>query len=63
MEQLESEGFLKKHRDLSRTIATATMDLFVALVSSFQPLSNFTKNANNDAMGILNASLKYCNVF
>ena len=62
MEQLESEGFLKKHRDLSRTIATAKMDLFVALVSSFQPLSNFTKNANNGAKGILNASLKYCNV-
>ena len=47
-----------KNTDLSRTIATAKMDLFVALVCSFQPLSNFTKNASNGAMGILNVSLK-----
>ena len=29
------EGFLKNHRDMSRIIATAKIELFVALVSSF----------------------------
>ena len=33
----------KKDIDVSRTIATAKMELFVALVRSFQPLANFTK--------------------
>ena len=32
-----------------------SMELFVALVSSFQPLINFTKNPNIGVMGILNA--------
>ena len=38
-------GFLNKKKDIdvSRTIATAKMELFVALVRSFQPLANFTK--------------------
>ena len=44
MKEVTLEGFLKKHRDVSKTIATAMMELFVALVSSFQPLTNFTKN-------------------
>ena len=39
----------------SGTIATAKMELFVALVRSFQPLTNFTKNPNIGAMGVLNA--------
>ena len=43
MKQVALEGFLKKHRDVSRTIATAKMELFVALVSSLQPLINFKK--------------------
>ena len=49
----------KKKKDIyvSRTIATAKMELFVALVSSFQPLANFTKNPNIGAMGVLNAPL------
>ena len=59
MKQIALEGFLKKHQDVSRTIATAKMELFAALVSSFQPLTNFTKNPNIGAMGVLNAPLEY----
>ena len=33
MEQVAFEGFLKKHRDVSRTVATAKMGFFVALVA------------------------------
>ena len=36
--------FEKKQRDISRTIATAKMLLFVALFNSFQHLTNFRKN-------------------
>ena len=54
--------FWKKHRDVSRTIVTVKMELFVALVSSFQPLTNFTKNPNISAMEVLNAPLN-TNVF
>ena len=39
------------------------MELFVTLVSSFQPLTNFTKNPNIGDMGVLNAPLEYYNVF
>ena len=38
------------------TIATSKMELFVALLSSFQLLTNFTKNPNIGAMGVLNGS-------
>ena len=41
----------------------AKMGLFVALVSSFQPLTNFTKILNIGAMEVLNAPLEYCNIF
>ena len=51
------KAFLKKHKDVSRTIMTAEIELFVALVSSFQTLTNFTKNPNVGAMGVLNAFL------
>ena len=54
MKQVALEGFLKKHRDLSRTIVTAKMELFMALIRSFQPLPNFTKNSNIGDMGVLN---------
>ena len=38
------EAFLKKkHRDVSRSIATSKVELFVALASSFQLLTNFTE--------------------
>ena len=63
MEQLAFEGFLKKDRYLFWTIATAKMELFVALVSSFQSLTNFTKNPNIGAVGVLHAPLEYYNVF
>ena len=59
MKQVALEGFLKKQRDVSKTIATSKMELFVALASSFQSLTNFTKNTNMGAMGVLNAPLEY----
>ena len=59
-------SFLKKkqqkQRDVSWTIATAKPELFVALVSSTQPLTNFTKNPSIGVVGVLNASLEYYNV-
>ena len=36
------KSFLKKQRDVFRTIATTKIELFVALVSRFQPLTYFT---------------------
>ena len=35
-----------KHNGVFRAIATAKMELFVALVINFQPLTNFTKKPN-----------------
>ena len=61
MKKFALEGSLKKHRDKSRIIATAKMEVFVAIVSSFQSLTNFIKNPNIDAMGVLNAPLEYYN--
>ena len=63
MKHVALEGFLKKHRDISRTIAIAKMEPFVTLVSGFQQLTNFTKNPNIGAMGVLNAPLEYYNGF
>ena len=63
MKQIALAGFLKKHKDVSRTTLTAQMKLFVALISSFLPLTNFTKNPNIGAMEVLNAPLEYYNVF
>ena len=62
MKQVALEGFLKKHRDVARTIATAKMEHFVALVSRFQLLTNFRKNHSIGAMGVINAPLEYCNI-
>ena len=59
MKQVALEGVLKKNKDLSRAIATAKMELFVVLVNSFQFLSNFTKNPNIGAMGVLHVLLEY----
>ena len=53
----------KGHKDVSRTIKKAKMELFVALVSGFQLLTNFTKNSNIGAMRVLNGPLKYYSVF
>ena len=63
MKQVALEDFLEKHRDVSRTIARAKMELFVVLVRSFLPLRNFTKNPTIGVMGVLNAALEYYNVF
>ena len=53
------EGFLKKiHKVVSKTIATAKLELFVTLFSSFQPLADFTKNLNMNAMVVLNVPLQ-----
>ena len=58
MKHFVLEGFLEKHRDAFRNTATAKIDLFAALGSSFKPLTNFTQNLNIGAMGILNTSLE-----
>ena len=54
---LHGKVFLKNLRDVSRTIVTAKTELFVALASSFQPLTNFTKSPKIGAMGVLNPQL------
>ena len=63
MEQVELGSFLKKRRIVSRAIATAKMELFLALVSSSQLLTNFKKNPNISSMGVLKAPLEYYNAF
>ena len=62
MNQVALEGFLWEKK-VSKTIAIAKMELFVALVSSFQSPANFTKSPNIGAMGFLNVPLEYYNVF
>ena len=42
---------------------TAEIELFVALVSSFQTLTNFTKNPNVGAMGVLNGIITYFEIY
>ena len=63
MKQVALKDFLKKHRDISSTITTTKIEVFVELVSSFQLLTNFTKNTSIGDMGVLNAPLEYYNVF
>ena len=63
MKHVALEGFLKKHRDVSETIARSKMELFVPLEISFRLLTNFTKNPNINAMGVLNVPLEYYNIF
>ena len=63
MKQVALKDFLKKHRDISSTITTTEIEVFVELVSSFQLLTNFTKNTSIGDMGVLNAPLEYYNVF
>ena len=55
--------FSEKHRYVSSTIATAKMELSMALVVSFQTLTNFTKNTNIAATGVLNSPLEYYKAF
>ena len=54
--------FSEKTQRRIQAIATAKMELFVALVCCFQPLTNFTKNPNTGAMGVLNAPLECYNI-
>ena len=62
MKQVILESFLKSYKYVSRITATSKMELYVALVISFQPLTNSTMNLSIVATGILNASLDYYNV-
>ena len=52
-----------KNTDVSRNVAKVKIKVFVALVGRFQPLTNFTKNPNIGAMGVLNTLLEYCKEF
>ena len=58
-----SLAFSEKTQNVSRIIATAIMEVFVALVSSFHSLIYFTKNNNIGAMRVLIAPLEYYNAF
>ena len=61
MKQVALQRFLKKHKDVYRTITTAKIEVFVALIRSFQPLislTNFTKNPNIGAMAVLSATIE-----
>ena len=49
-----------KNSESNQNHRTTKMELFVAVVSSFQPLTNCTKKLNIGAMGVLNAPLEYC---
>ena len=67
MKQVALASFLKKknqqqHKDASRTITAGKMELFVALVSNFQLLTNFMKNPNIGAMAVLNVPPEYYNI-
>ena len=53
----------EKHKDVSQTIATFKMVFFVALVRSFQSLTNFSRNHNIGAIGVLNVPIEWYNVF
>ena len=61
MKQVAFKSFLKKYRDVSKTIATAKMELFVVLINSFQLLTNFAKNRKTGVVEVLNAPLEYYN--
>ena len=61
MKQVAFKSFLKKYRDVSKTIATAKMELFVVLINSFQLLTNFAKNRKIGVVEVLNAPLEYYN--
>ena len=45
------------------TIATSMLELFVVLVSGFQPLTNFTENSMLGVTVVLSSPLEYYDVF
>ena len=63
MKQVALTGLLKKNADVNKIIGTAKIKIFMALVGTFQPLTNFTKNCNIGAMKVLNAPLEVYNAF
>ena len=52
-----AQNIFWKNEDVFRTVMTAKMELFVVLVSRFQP--NLTKNPNICAREVLDAPLEY----
>lgn len=58
MTQAVLKYVLKKHRDISRTIATSKKELSVALVSFFNLLTNFKKNSILGVTGVLDLPLE-----
>ena len=58
MTQAVLKYVLKKHRDISRTIATSKRELSVALVSFFNLLTNFKKNSILGVTGVLDLPLE-----
>ena len=58
MTQAVLKYVLKKHRDISRTIATSKKELSVALVSFFNLLTNFNKNSILGVAGVLDLPLE-----
>ena len=47
---------------VSMTLETSNMELFLAVVNGFQPLTNVTNNSMLDVVGILDTSLTCRNV-
>ena len=62
MKQNALKCSLKIQRDVSRTIATFEMELFMALVSGFQVFTNFTKNSILVVTGVLDLPLEHYKV-
>ena len=50
------------HRGVSKTIWTSKIKLFVALVSSFGPLTNVTKNSISGVVGVPGSPLEFYNI-
>ena len=54
---------LKKHVDVSRTIAISKVEIFRTLVSGLHLLTNFTKGSILIVARVPNAPLQYYNLF
>ena len=53
----------EKNTDIYRIIITSKMELFVALVSGFQLLTNVTKNSIIGVTGVLDQPMEYYDMF
>ena len=63
MKQAALKQVLKNHRDVSMTIATSNMQLFVALVSGFHLFTNFSINSILGITRVLDLPLQYYKIF